>query len=92
MVQEALNNVARHANARHVQVCVATTAHLIRVRVADDGSGLTPDATHGAGHYGLRGMRERVEGLDGTLILSHNDPQGTVVEARLPLSGGTAYG
>jgi two-component system sensor histidine kinase UhpB len=52
--------------------------------VADDGVGLPSNAEDQPGHYGLRGMRERVEGLGGALTVS-NTSQGTLVEARLPV-------
>jgi signal transduction histidine kinase len=53
--------------------------------VHDDGVGLPADAERRPGHFGLRGLRERVEGLGGTLTLSGESNQGTVVEARLPI-------
>ena len=46
---------------------------------------LPPDAETRPGHYGLRGMRERVESLGGTLTLSSNDA-GTTVAARVPVN------
>jgi two-component system, NarL family, sensor histidine kinase UhpB len=50
--------------------------------VTDDGQGLPPGAGERPGHYGLRGMRERIEGLGGTLTL--NGAEGARVEAWLP--------
>jgi len=55
------------------------------MRISDDGCGLPPDAASRSGHYGLRGMRERLEGLGGTLTLHRNDQHGTLVEACLPI-------
>lgn len=49
------------------------------------GRGLPPDAASRSGHYGLRGMRERLEGLGGTLTLHSNGQRGTLVEAHLPI-------
>jgi signal transduction histidine kinase len=85
VAQEALTNVEKHAEACHLQVCVERTPHEVILRVADDGRGLPFDAASHVGHYGLRGMRERVEGLGGTLTLHSNSPHGTTVEARLPI-------
>lgn len=85
VAQEALTNVEKHAEARHLQVSVESTPHAITLRVADDGRGLPHDAESRSGRYGLRGMRERVEGLGGTLTLHSNGPHGTIVEARLPI-------
>jgi signal transduction histidine kinase len=85
MAQEALTNVEKHADARHVQVCVELAPHAVTMRISDDGCGLPPDAASRSGHYGLRGMRERLEGLGGTLTLHSNGQRGTLVEACLPL-------
>ena len=85
MAQEALTNVEKHANARHAQVCVEIAPHAVTMRISDDGCGLPPDATSRSGHYGLRGMRERLEGLGGTLTLHSNGQRGTLVEACLPI-------
>ena len=65
MAQEALTNVEKHAKARRVQVCVEMASHAVTMRISDDGCGLPPDAASRSGHYGLRGMRERLEGLGG---------------------------
>jgi two-component system sensor histidine kinase UhpB len=59
----------------------------VTLRVVDDGVGLPPDAAERPGHYGLRGMRERVEGLGGTLTWHRNGQIGTALEACLPLIG-----
>jgi signal transduction histidine kinase len=85
MAQEALTNVEKHADARHIQVCVEMAPHAVTMRISDDGCGLPSDAASRSGHYGLRGMRERLEGLGGTLTLHSNGQHGTLVEARLPI-------
>jgi two-component system NarL family sensor kinase len=59
--------------------------HAVTMRISDDGCGLPPDAASRSGHYGLRGMRERLEGLGGTLTLHSNGHRGTLVEACLPI-------
>jgi signal transduction histidine kinase len=83
--QEALTNAGRHANARHVQVSLDVKGEAATLKIADDGVGLTPGYESRPGHYGLRGMRERVEGLGGTLGVRNGDGAGTVVEVYLPL-------
>jgi two-component system sensor histidine kinase UhpB len=89
IVQEALTNVFRHANASHVDVTVEPTtsaagAHGNRacalVRVRDDGSGLRPDHKLG---LGLTGMRERILALGGSLTIASED-SGLTVEAMVP--------
>src|SRR5262252_6076948 len=89
MAQEALTNVEKHAHARHAQVYVEMAPHAVTMHVSDDGRGLSPDAASRSGHYGLRGMRERLEGLGGTLTLHSNGQRGALVEARLPIIAGS---
>jgi signal transduction histidine kinase len=84
-VQEGLTNVGRHARARKVQVNLQLLPKEIFLQVSDDGMGLPPDAENKPGHYGLRGLRERVEGLGGTFTLAKASGSGTVIAARLPL-------
>ncbi len=86
VAQEALTNVEKHAQADRVAVHLVHEARAVIVRIADNGIGLPDGADAGFNHFGLRGMRERVEGLGGTLTLSNDE--GTVVEARLPVIGG----
>jgi signal transduction histidine kinase len=83
MVQEALTNVEKHAEAGHVTVRLTCQPDAIVLRVADDGVGLPEQVDVGADHFGLRGMRERITGLGGRLTLSNDG--GAVVEARLPM-------
>lgn len=84
VTQEALANVEKHAHARSAEVCVSREPQNVRIVIADDGIGLPGDAEARRGHYGLRGLRERVEGLGGTLTLERLSP-GSRVEARLPV-------
>ncbi len=83
VTQEALTNVAKHAHARQVQVELCVDEGEATLHIADDGLGLPADAEDRPGHYGLRGMRERVEGLGGTLRVSSSG--GTTIAARMPL-------
>jgi signal transduction histidine kinase len=89
VVQEALNNAAKHAHARHVLVTVGSRAGELHLLVADDGRGCDPDAalsadTLGAG-TGIGSMRERVELFGGRLHLVSAPGDGTQVRAALPL-------
>ena len=85
VAQEALTNIERHASARNVGLRLDIRDQTASLSVKDDGRGLPIDAEKQPGHYGLRGMRERVEGLGGTLTFSGNGQGGTLVEARLPI-------
>ncbi|MEP7357623.1 MAG: sensor histidine kinase [Anaerolineales bacterium] len=85
VAQEALTNAAKHAQPRSLDVSLEVGPAEAVLRVRDDGRGLPPGAEALPGHYGLRGMRERVEGVGGTLRLSSE--AGTLVEARVPVVG-----
>jgi two-component system sensor histidine kinase UhpB len=87
IVQEALNNVVKHAQAKHVQVQLRFGADL-SISIRDDGVGFAMpdrvDALTDRGHFGLIGMRERAE-LIGARLTIHSSPgQGATVELILP--------
>ena len=84
-------NVEKHATAQRVQIDLDMRPTVVALRVADDGIGLPSDLTNRPGHYGLQGMRERIEGLGGVLTVGGNGQAGTVIEASLPLIGGQEY-
>lgn len=85
VAQEGLTNVEKHAQAQQVVVSLSLQPQLAVLRVSDDGAGLPPDAESEPGHYGLRGLRERVEGVGGTLLLTRAEPKGALIEARVHL-------
>jgi signal transduction histidine kinase len=83
LVQEALTNVAKHAQASTVKVLVSDSAGQLTIEVSDDGKGF--DATTFADHgFGLAGMRERVVLVGGTLGIE-SAPGSTVLTACLPV-------
>lgn len=88
VAQEALTNVARHAEATQVEVRLALHAHTIHLEIRDNGRGLDPAAPprpRGAtGGRGLVGMRERVELLGGTIQIEGSPGAGTRVIVDLP--------
>jgi len=85
VVQEALTNVARHAGPASAQIHVEYAAEALTVSVFDDGlASATQPVTPGVG---LRGMRERVTGLGGTLHAAPRDIGGFAVRATFPLDG-----
>ena len=85
VAQEALANIERHAAARTVGLELVIESNSARLSIKDDGVGLPSDAEKQPGHYGLRGMRERVEGLGGELTFISNGQGGTRVEVKLPI-------
>jgi PAS domain S-box-containing protein len=89
VAQQALANVVDHAEAAHVLVAIECTEAGVVLRVSDDGLGFDPDHVQVLGdiaHFGLIAMRERVEALGGRFRVTTAPRQGTVVEARLPLT------
>ena len=82
VAQEALTNVARHAEASHVNVELQHDADKTVLVVSDDGRGLPPGAEHSSN--GVRGMRERAMLVNGTLALERNPGGGTVVRLSVP--------
>lgn len=84
--QEALSNVARHADAQAVAVVLAYTPDAVTLTVQDDGLGFDPAGTIRADSFGLRSMQERIEGLGGRWELRSSPGAGTTVRAWLPVS------
>jgi signal transduction histidine kinase len=83
IVQEALNNATKHGDAHRAHVEVIEDHSAVRVTVADDGRGFDPvDQTDG---FGLIGMRERVELLQGTLEIKSAPGEGTTINATFPV-------
>jgi len=85
VAQEGLTNIEKHAHAHHVEVKLARQPKEVVLRVSDDGAGLPPEAEGKPGHYGLRGLRERVEGLGGAFTVAPAGTSGTAIEARIPV-------
>src|SRR5690606_7763163 len=84
VVQEGLINALRHAQASQVEITVECEANRIRVTVADDGVGLPADWSR-PGHFGLRGLAERMANLKGALDISNRSPRGVALSAAIPL-------
>ena len=89
IVQEALTNTIRHAQAQRAWVTIRYDAEGVELRVADDGTGpsLVPDGPHG---HGIDGMRERAALHDGTVSAGPGPGGGWVVTATLPRPGAGA--
>ena len=81
VVSEALTNVARYAHAKAAVVHVTTDGEQLVVDVRDDGIG-GADISKGSG---LQGLRDRVEAIDGRLVVRSSPGNGTGVTARLPM-------
>jgi signal transduction histidine kinase len=87
-VQEALNNVIRHAQASKVAVIVTREARAVRCSVRDDGVGFEVSAVteaHGERGLGHVGLRERLDSLHGTLLITSAPGQGAELLMYIPL-------
>ncbi|MEY2880216.1 MAG: hypothetical protein RLZZ15_2596 [Verrucomicrobiota bacterium] len=78
--QEAVSNALKHARPRVIDLEIGFEPALVRLIVRDDGCGFDPAAEHADGHFGLRGMKERVEQMKGELSIRRGDDGGTRVE------------
>ncbi|HEU5318250.1 MAG TPA: GAF domain-containing protein, partial [Chloroflexota bacterium] len=85
VAQESLTNVARHAGVPEASLRVWATAEALCVQVEDSGAGFRPERV-GHATSGVSGMRERVELLDGSLVVDSAPGEGTRVAAVLPLA------
>ena len=92
IVQEALTNVARHANAKTVSIELESFGDEIRVCIGDDGAGFEIGAQNLAlltTHLGLRGMRERALAVGGSFEIISSAAHGTQIRAVFPCEGKT---
>jgi signal transduction histidine kinase len=87
IVQEALTNVARHAQATSVTLTLYRLDHELLITIRDDGRGISEADMDKAESLGLVGMRERVWGLGGQIAISADEPPGTRIDIVLPIAG-----
>lgn len=84
MVQESLNNIAKHAQASHVDVILDDTDDEIILNIRDNGIGIAPDRLTDVLTHGLRGMRERATYLGGSVTVGNAPNGGTLISATIP--------
>ncbi|MEJ0036727.1 MAG: sensor histidine kinase [Gammaproteobacteria bacterium] len=87
VVQEGLINALRHAQALRIETTVVSDDKSIVVTLNDDGVGLPADWSR-PGHFGLRGLAERVERLGGRFSVANSPNSGVKLRAEIPLGGG----
>jgi two-component system sensor histidine kinase UhpB len=83
IAQEALTNIAKHAQASHVTVRMARLRHHLVLKISDNGSGIDPADRNKPASFGLRGMTERANALGGSLTVSQANGGGTVVAIKI---------
>ena len=86
IAQEALTNVARHAQATHARVALVRWNGMLTLSVTDDGKGFESDSQKDAANFGLAGMRERSSLAGGALEIHTLPGEGTEIVFRVPIS------
>ena len=84
---EILRNAYRHAHAHRIEAEIRYDAHMLRLRIRDDGRGIDPKVLKEggrAGHWGLRGLRERAERIGAKLDFWSEAGAGTEVQLAVP--------
>jgi PAS domain S-box-containing protein len=89
IVQEALTNIARHAQARNVTMNLYRLNGELLVTIRDDGRGIEAADMEKAESLGLIGMRERVWAMDGEITITADEPSGTRIDIVMPITGHT---
>ena len=84
VLQEALTNVTRHAEARHVEISLAFENGELELVVADDGRGISREQLHDPRSLGLVGIRERARALGGSVEIVRGANRGTRLSLRIP--------
>lgn len=91
IAQEALTNVARHANARHVSLTLLENGNELALQIRDDGVGFAEASGGRTGSIGILGMKERAALIGGQLDIASGSGAGTTVSVRIaivPRAGG----
>jgi signal transduction histidine kinase len=85
IAQESLQNVIKHAGAKHVSLALSLHQGTIALTIADDGIGFDPTAVRGRGGLGLVGMDERARVVNGQLVVTARPGRGTRIALKVPL-------
>ena len=93
VVQEAINNIARHACARNVALTLEFANNRVEIQIVDDGKGFdsasSASAPNGKRGLGLMGMKERMSVIGGELHLQSQPGKGTAIHLIVPLQQGS---
>ena len=87
VIRELVVNAIRHGNASAVRIAGSLDPDALRCSVTDDGSGFDPESAPGVlqGHFGIQGMRERIDELGGTLTIDSAPGKGAKAKIAIPL-------
>jgi two-component system sensor histidine kinase DegS len=86
LFQEAVGNAFKHGDARHVSVHVSFTKQNLAMKIRDDGRGFVPGEAPStvAGHFGIAGMKRRMQWLGGSLQVRSKPGEGAEITITLP--------
>jgi two-component system, NarL family, sensor histidine kinase UhpB len=85
IVQEAMNNAIKHADARNIDIGLRTTkTGALQLTIKDDGKGMNINDVDQTNHFGLLGMRERVQGFKGSFNVDSESGDGTSIYINIP--------
>jgi PAS domain S-box-containing protein len=90
VAQESLQNIAKHASAKHVSVALTLQKGTVVLTIADDGAGFDQEAVKGRGGLGLIGMKERARLVNGKLSFAAQPGHGTRIALQVPLPAGSS--
>ncbi len=85
IIQEALNNVTKHAQATQVEIIIETTSLALTFSIRDNGIGFDVDEPLDSECFGLKGMNEWVSFLKGSFKINSNPKEGTIINVKIPL-------
>lgn len=89
IAQESLTNVARHAQATEVTVCMKVKDHELIITLMDNGKGFIINSIENKKTLGILGMRERIAKINGTFTIDSTPGKGTTIDIRVPVSSQT---
>lgn len=87
LVQEAITNIRKHAGIKKALITMDDNGKTLTVVIKDEGRGFNTELLPGRDSYGIPGMKERVQLLDGDMVINSHPGQGTQIIIRVPLKG-----
>jgi len=84
ILQEALTNIVKYANAKSVSIDLGLTEDTVTLLIEDDGVGIPDDAQNNLLSHGIAGMRQRVRNLHGEFAIGRRAEGGTMIEVNIP--------
>lgn len=88
IMQESLTNIARHANATHIEIILRKQGDFIHFEVSDNGVGITEAKIKSKKSFGIMSMKERADSLGGTFNISRRVKFGSKIEISFPINKG----